>query len=72
MTDQQAAALIAAGRILQSRQWSAGPIKIAPAPGETYPLAVARVIAALDAGERDRLRGLVAWVLEYERAEAAI
>lgn len=67
MTDQQAAALVAAGRILQSRQWPAGPIKIAPAPGETYPQAVARVVAALDAGERDRLRELVAWVLDYER-----
>ena len=68
MTDLQAAALTAAGRILQSRQWSAGPIKIAPAPGETYPLAVARVIAALGADERDRLRELVGWVMDYERA----
>lgn len=72
MTDHQAGALIAAGRILQSRQWLAGPIKIAPAPGETYPQAVARVIAALDAGERDRLRELVGWVMSYERQEATI
>lgn len=71
MTDQQAAALIAAGRILQSRQWLAGPIKIAPEPREAYPLAVARAIAALDAGERDRLRELVVWVMDYERQEAA-
>lgn len=72
MTDQQASALVAAGRILQSRQWPAGPIKIAPAPGEAYPQAVARVIASLDAGERDRLRELVAWVLDYKRQEATI
>lgn len=70
LSDHQAAALIAAGRILQSRQWPAGPIKIAPAPGETYPQAVARVIAGLADGERDRLRELVAWVMDYERAEA--
>lgn len=69
MNDQQAAALIAAGRILQSRQWPAGPVKIAPAPGEAYPLAVVRAIAALDTGERDRLRELVGWVMDYERAE---
>lgn len=72
MTDQQAAALIAAGRILQSRQWPAGPVKIAPALGETYPLAVARVIAALDAGERDRLRELVGWVISYQKTEAIL
>lgn len=71
MTDQQASALVAAGRILQSRQWPGSPIKIAPAPGETYPLAAARAIGALDAGERDRLRELVGWVMDYERAEAA-
>lgn len=72
MNDQQAVALIAAGRILQSRQWPGSPIKIAPGSGETYPLAVARVIATLDAGERDRLRELVVWVLEYERTEATV
>lgn len=70
MNDQQAAALIAAGRILQSRQWPGSPINIALTPGETYPLAVARVIATLAASDRDHLRGLVAWVLDYERAEA--
>lgn len=68
MTDQQAAALIAAGRILQSRHWPGSPIKIAPAPDEAYPDAVARVVASLDPGERDRLRSLVVWILDYERA----
>lgn len=70
MTNNQAVALVAAGRLLQSRNWPSGEIHIKAQAGETYPQAVARIIATLDAGERDRLRGLVAWVLEYERAEA--
>lgn len=69
MTDEQAAALVAAGRLLQSRRPGAGPLKIVPAPGETYPEGVARVVAALDLGERDRLRSLVVWILDYERAD---
>lgn len=67
MNDRQATALLAAGRLLQSRTWPGGSRKIDPAPGETYPRAVARVVATLDAGERDRLRGLVGWVMDYDR-----
>jgi hypothetical protein len=52
--------------------WPGNPIKIAPAPGEAYPLAVARAIATLDAGERDRLRELVAWVISYQKTEAIL
>lgn len=35
--------------------------------GEAYPQAVARVIATLDGSDREQLRGLVAWVLDYNR-----
>lgn len=67
MNDRQAAALLAAGRLLQSRTWPGGSRKINPAPGETYPQAVARVIAELIDGDRDYLRELVTWVLSYDR-----
>lgn len=68
MNDTQARALIAAGRLLQSKTWPGGSCKIDPAPGETYPQAVARVIATLDITGRDHLRELVAWVLDYDRS----
>lgn len=68
MTDAQAAALVTAGRLLQARGWPGGSVRIQAAPGETYPDAVARVVASLDPGERDRLRSLVVWVLNYEQA----
>lgn len=67
MNDAQARALISAGRLLQSRTWPGGSHKINPAAGETYPQAVARVIAALDDSDRGHLRELVAWVLDYDR-----
>lgn len=67
MNDAQARALIAAGRLLQSKTWPGGKIRIEPAAGEAYPQAVARIIATLDDGDRDRLRELVAWVLDYDR-----
>lgn len=67
MNDRQATALLSAGRLLQSRTWPGGSRKIDPAPSETYPQAVARVIATLDAGDCDHLRELVAWVLDYDR-----
>lgn len=68
LSDRQAAALVAAGRLLQSPRWTGGAVVIARAPGETYPQAVARAIAALDADTRVRLRELVAWVLDYDLA----
>ncbi len=67
MNDRQATALLAAGRLLQSRTWPGGSRKIDPAAGETYPQAVARTVAALDDTDRDRLRELVAWALDYDR-----
>ncbi|ODU49878.1 MAG: hypothetical protein ABS92_04805 [Thiobacillus sp. SCN 63-374] len=67
MNSSQAAALVAAGRFLQSQRWPGGGMKITCAHGETYPQAVARIIATLDDGDRDRLRELVAWVLGYDR-----
>lgn len=65
----QIAALVAAGRLLQSRSWPGGKKKIECEPGETYPQAVARAIATIDAGDRDHLRELVGWVRSYERAD---
>lgn len=80
--DRHAAALVSAGRLLQSPSWPGGRIKIEPRKregglqlgesGETYPQAVARVVAALDDGQRAHLRELVAWVLDYQRQEATI
>lgn len=67
MNDRQATALLAAGRLLQSRTWPGGSRKIDPAPSETYPQAVARVIATLNITDRGHLRDLVAWVLDYDR-----
>lgn len=68
MNDRQATALLIAGRLLQSRAWPGGSRKIDLAPGETYPQAVARLIATLDIIDRDHLRELVAWVLDYDRS----
>lgn len=65
----QAAALVAAGRLLQSKSWPGGKKKIERASGENYPEAVGRVIADLRDVERARLRGWVSWVRSYERAE---
>jgi hypothetical protein len=62
----QAAALVAAGRLLQSKSWPGGRQKIERNDGETYPEAVSRVIASLPPAERDHLRELVAWVRSYE------
>lgn len=69
MNDTQARALVAAGRLLQSRGWPGGAVKIEKLAGETYPEAIARVITSLDASDRDRLRELVQWVMDYERAD---
>lgn len=71
MTDNQAAALVTAGLLLQSKSWPGGRVKIDKRAGETYPQAVARNIAGLEAAERNRLRNLVTWVREYERQEQA-
>jgi hypothetical protein len=67
--DEKVAALIAAGRLLQSKQWPGGRREIEREAGETYPAAVLRVIRSLDESEREKLRELVAWVRDYERAD---
>lgn len=67
MNESQARALIAAGRLLQSNKWPGGRVKIEKREGESYPLAVSRAIDALNETDRQQLRELVAWVLEYER-----
>lgn len=69
MTNDQAAALIAAGRLLQSRGWPGGALAIDRGAGETYPQAVARRVATLDQDTRAHLRGIVAWIRDYERVE---
>lgn len=66
MNESQVRALIAAGRLLQSKTWPRGRVEIDKWEGESYPQAVSRAIAALDDVDRQRLRELVAWVLEYE------
>ena len=68
MTDDQAAALRIAGRFLQSPDWPSGRVRIQPAHGESYPAAVLRTIGTLEPSQRQELRELVAWVLDYERA----
>jgi hypothetical protein len=67
MDDQTVAALLAAGRLLQSRQWFWGKREIKRMEGETYPMSVMRTIETLPAEERAKLRELVAWVRDYER-----
>lgn len=69
MNESHVHALIAAGRLLQSKAWLGGRVKIDKREGESYPQAVFRAIVALDDADRQRLRELVAWVLEYERFE---
>lgn len=67
-TDKRLRALMIGGRLLQSRWQSPGRARrrIELAPGERYPEAVRRTILALSEEEREELRGLVLWVLEYE------
>jgi len=70
-TDEQAAALVAAGRLLQKggrAGWPGGPKKIERRPGESYPAAVLRLINILTVAERQHLRELVAWVMDYEKS----
>lgn len=70
MNESRVRALIAAGRLLQSKAWPGGRVEIDKREGESYPQAVSRAIATLDAGDRDLLREFVAWVLEYERVDS--
>lgn len=67
MNDAQARAMIAAGRLLQSKAWRGGRVKIEKREGETYPQAVSRTISTFDDSDRNHLRELVTWVLEYEQ-----
>lgn len=68
MTDDQAAALMIAGRFLQSADWPGGRLRIQADKGESYPAAVLRTISTLAPSQRQELRELVAWVRDYERA----
>jgi threonine synthase len=70
MEDEKAAALVAAGRFLQSKQWPYGRRKIEREAGETYPEAVARVIETLSDDEKEKLREMVQWIRSYERHES--
>jgi hypothetical protein len=69
MDDEKAAALVAAGRLLQSKDWFWGKHEIKREHGESYPQAVLRVIKTLDENERAKLRELTQWVREYEKAD---
>jgi hypothetical protein len=69
MDDEKAAALVAAGRLLQSKDWFWGRREIQRRERETYPQAVLRVIQTLDENERAKLRELTEWVRDYERAD---
>jgi hypothetical protein len=69
MNDEKAASLVAAGRLLQSKQWPYGRREITRERGESYPAAVLRVIRSLSSSEREKLRELVHWVRDYERAD---
>jgi hypothetical protein len=68
VNESRVRALLAAGRLLQSKAWPGGRVEIDKREGESYPQAVSRTIVALDDTDRQRLRELVAWVLEYERS----
>lgn len=69
MNESHVRALIAAGRLLQSKAWPGGRVEIDKREGESYPQAVSRAIDALNEIDRQQLRELVAWVLEYGRFE---
>jgi hypothetical protein len=69
MRDEEAAALVAAGRLLQSKTWPGGQKKIVCQPGEKYPEAVRRVIETLSDDEKNKLRELTQWVRSYEQHE---
>lgn len=66
---RQVQALLAAGRLLQSRDWPGGKVCITRLAEEAYPDAVARVIGELTPADRDKLRELVRWVMDYEDEE---
>lgn len=68
---RQVQALLAAGRLLQSRDWPGGKVPIKRLAGESYPDAVARTITGLEPAGRDKLRDLTRWVMDYEDTEAA-
>ena len=72
MDDETVAALLAAGRLLQSKQWFSGRKTIEREPGESYPQAVLQVIQTLPTDERNKLRELVSWVRDYGRADALL
>jgi hypothetical protein len=72
MDDETVAALVAAGRLLQSKDWFWGKREIKRPPGETYPMAVLRVIQTLPPPERAKLRELVLWIRDYERADGLL
>ncbi len=69
LTAAQLKALKLAGYHLQHREWPGGRKEIKTADGETYLQAVQRVINGLPADERDRLRGIVEFVMDYDREE---
>jgi hypothetical protein len=69
MKPEQEKALIAAGRLLQAEDWPGGPVKIEVRDGEPYVAAVKRAIDKLSPADRAWLRGLVAWILDYERED---
>lgn len=66
-TDEQASALIAAGRILQSKEWHYGQIKIKKMNGERYPESVKKAIDSLTENQKEHLRDLISWVRDYEK-----
>lgn len=70
-TDKRLRAILVAGRLLQSKWQAPGRARrrIERAHGERYTDAVLRTIRGLSKEEREELRGLVSWVLEYECAD---
>lgn len=69
-SDEQASTLIAAGRLIQNKKWPWGKRKIELLAGESYPLAVFRIVTfCLEPEERRHLREITTWVRDYERNE---
>lgn len=62
-------ALMIAGRLLQSKDWPGGKVRIQSVDGESYPEAVARVITNLSPASRGHLRESVSWVMDFEDAD---
>lgn len=68
LSDEDAKKLVIAARLLRSRDWPGGPLKIQQQDGESFPAAVQRIARSLPPQQRAHLRELVIWVWDFDSA----